>query len=148
MRTRWPALLILVVAMVHVPIAVASAPTAPQSEVEYLLGFIGMSGCEFFRNGSWHDSKAAQAHLRYKYEALASHINSAEEFIEKAATKSSLSGQAYAVRCNDGPTIPNSQWLLEALARYRAAEAPFDPSRTPRVTRDTPDNDGFDPTRN
>lgn len=123
MTKRWAALLILIIGIAHVPIADTSAPTVAQSEVENLLDFVGMSGCHFLRNGSWHDSKAAEAHLRYKYNAIASRINSAEEFIKKAATKSSLSGQAYAVRCGDGPMISSSQWLLDVLARYRAEAA-------------------------
>jgi hypothetical protein len=144
---RWAALLILVVGVAHMPIIGAASPTVAQSEVEYLLGYVGMSGCQFFRNGSWHDSKAAEAHLRYKYEVLARRIDSAEEFIAKAATKSSLSGHAYAVRCGDGPTVSSSQWLLEALARYRA-DATSDPNRAPRVARDAPNTSGFDSTRN
>ncbi|MCJ7451103.1 MAG: DUF5329 domain-containing protein, partial [Steroidobacteraceae bacterium] len=78
-------------------------PTAV-AEVEYLLEYAGLSGCDFYRNGAWYDSGAAKAHLRYKYDALAARgqINSAEDFIEKAATKSSLSGRAYKVRCAGG----------------------------------------------
>jgi hypothetical protein len=51
-----------------------------------LLGFVANSGCEFFRNGSWYDGKKAEAHLRYKYETLATRdrINTAEDFIEEA----------------------------------------------------------------
>ena len=75
-----------------------------QQEVNFLLGYIEGSGCAFYRNGTWHDSKAAQAHIRdkYKYLAARDRISTTEEFIEKAATESSFTGLAYEVRCNGG----------------------------------------------
>ncbi len=137
MINRWFAFLTLIVGVTCVQITDAAAPTTAQAEIEYLLGFVGMSGCQFYRNGTWNDATAAQAHLRYKYEVLSSRIKSAEDFIDKAATKSSLSGQAYAIGCGDGSTMSSSQWLLDALARYRA-EAATDPDHAPRVTRNAP----------
>jgi hypothetical protein len=103
-------------------VASAAPPAIAQTEINYLLGFLESSGCEFYRNGSWYDSKRAQAHLRDKYEMLAAadQINTAEEFIEKAATKSSLSGRPYQVRCRGSEAVSTSQWLHEALVRYRA----------------------------
>jgi uncharacterized protein DUF5329 len=93
-----------------------------RQEIDYLLGYIGQSGCEFFRNGTWHDSKAAQAHVRGKYEFLVAQnqITTTEDFIDKAATKSSAPfGQPYAVRCAADPPVRTSQWLSAELARYR-----------------------------
>jgi hypothetical protein len=99
----------------------AESPANVQKEVDFLLGYIGRSGCEFYRNGIWHDAKTAQAHLRDKYAYLAARnrINTTEDFIEKAGTKSSVSGQAYEVRCKGRPTVTSSQWLREKLARFR-----------------------------
>jgi hypothetical protein len=104
-----------------VPVARAEPPTKVQIEVNFLLGFVEGSGCDFYRNGTWHDSKAAQAHLRDKYKYLVARnlVNTTEEFIEKAATESSLSGQAYEIRCNGGATLTSSQWLRDELARVR-----------------------------
>jgi hypothetical protein len=103
------------------PVARADAPENVQKEVNFLLADIGGSGCEFYRNGSWHDANAAQAHLRDKYTYLAARnlINTTEDFIEKAATKSSLSGQPYKVKCHGGPTLSSEQWLRGELARFR-----------------------------
>jgi hypothetical protein len=112
---------ILIPGLLLGPIARAQPPTGVQVEVNLLLAFVGASGCDFDRNGTWHDAKAGQAHLRDKYEYLVARnqINSAEEFIEKAATKSSFSGQAYEVRCNGGATVTSNQWLRDELARVR-----------------------------
>jgi hypothetical protein len=107
-------------------VASAAPPAIAQTEINYLLGFIESSGCEFYRNGSWYDSKRAQAHLRDKYEVLAAadQISTAEDFIEKAATKSSLSGRPYQVRCGGGEAVTSNQWLRDVLTRYRADGPP------------------------
>jgi hypothetical protein len=109
------------------PMVRAAPPAIAQIEINYLLGFIERSGCQFYRNGRWYDSKQAQAHLRRKYDALAAtnRIETTVDFIEQAATRSSLSGEAYAIRCNSGPVVTANAWLGEVLARYRAsAEKP------------------------
>jgi hypothetical protein len=105
------------------PAAELAPPVIAQSEVHYLLAFIEQSGCQFYRNGSWYDSKDAAAHLRDKYEYLSAKglIQSAEDFIVQAATKSSLSGKAYAIKCGSGPVMTTDQWLRDALARYRSS---------------------------
>lgn len=103
--------------------AQAAPPSPVQTEINFLLGAIERSGCQFYRNGSWYDSKQAQAHLRRKYDALsaANRIATAEDFIDQAATRSSLSGEAYAIRCNNDPAVATSQWLRDVLARYRSS---------------------------
>jgi Family of unknown function (DUF5329) len=110
-------------ALSYGPFAQSAPPVLAQTEINYLLGSIERSGCMFYRNGSWYDAGQAQAHLRSKYDALAAmgRIVTAEDFIEHAATKSSLSGEAYAIRCNSAPAVTTNQWLRDALARYRLA---------------------------
>jgi hypothetical protein len=95
-------------------------PTA-QAEIDYLLSAVASSQCEFYRNGSWYDPKSAADHLATKYKYLAARdlVQSAEEFIEKAATRSSMSGREYAIRCGGGAPVASSRWLLILLARYR-----------------------------
>lgn len=103
------------------PVARAEPPTSVQIEVNFLLGYLEGSRCEFYRNGTWHDSKAAQAHLRDKYKYLAAKnlLNTTEDFIAQAATESSFSGKPYGVRCNGGATVTSKQWLSDELARFR-----------------------------
>ncbi len=117
-------------------VASAAPPAGAQTEINYLLGFVESSGCEFYRNGSWYDSKKAQLHLRDKYQILAAadQINTAEDFIDKAATKSSLSGRPYQVRCGGGAAVTSNQWLRDVLARYRTYGA----HDAPRALRGAP----------
>ena len=119
---------VLMLGLLFMPIAHAGPPTNVQEEVNYLLGYIEKSGCEFYRNGTWRDSKSAQAHIRDKYEYLVAInlISTTEEFIERAATKSSISGNPYEVRCNGGPTVTSSQWLRDELACFRDKKAGLD----------------------
>lgn len=104
--------------------AACAAPLPqPQTETEvtHLLEFVQASPCQFNRNDTWYSGKDARLHLEMKYDSLASRgsISKAEDFIDKAASKSSLSGRNYQIRCQDGKTISSAQWLSEELRRYR-----------------------------
>ena len=101
--------------------AFAQAPANVQAEIAYLLQHVEKSGCEFYRNGAWYDSKRAGAHLndKYQYFAAKGRINSSEEFIERAATASSSSGTRYQIKCAGSPPVDCNRWLREALAAYR-----------------------------
>jgi hypothetical protein len=125
MNDKWLVLSTLIAGLTLLPAAHAATPLAAQAEIDYLLDFVETSGCEFYRNGTWHDSATARAHLRSKYEAYASfsQINTAEEFIEKAATKSSITGEAYEARCGGREVVTSKKWLTGALTRHRADEA-------------------------
>lgn len=110
-----------------VAISSVAGPSTPsantQAEIAYLLGYLEASRCEFYRNGSWHDSKAASAHLEKKknYLMTRSLIGSAENFIDRAATASSVSGEKYLVRCRPDPAVPAGEWLRAELEQFRAA---------------------------
>jgi hypothetical protein len=119
-------LLIGVLMLTVIPAGRAAPPPIALAEIHYLLEFVEHSGCEFYRNGTWYDSKNARAHLQAKYEVLAGggRISTTEEFIDRAARSSSLSGRPYEVRCRDGVTITSSQWLRGVLERCRSHRAP------------------------
>jgi hypothetical protein len=116
--------LALGLALVFAPLARAEPPAIVQQEISYLIRYIGDSGCAFKRNGAWSDAKAAEAHVRGKYEFLAKlgQIDTTMDFIDKAATKSSLSGQPYEIRCGGDRPVPSSPWLSNVLARYQASQ--------------------------
>jgi Family of unknown function (DUF5329) len=137
---HWKYALALVIGLAVMPAARAATPPIASTEIDALLEAVEESECEFYRNGSWYDGKAAQSHLRYKYELLAhaNRIKTAEDFIDKAATKSSLSGRAYAVKCSGTDAISSSEWLRETLACYRNLDAQHIPCRdacTRRLSR-------------
>lgn len=125
MKLRRMLLLGMVLQLSYWPLARAEPLTTAQTEINYLLDFIEISGCDFYRNGSWYDSVQAHSHLRGKYQYLSSRnrIETAEDFITQVASKSSLSGRPYQIRCGVGTTSTTSQWLHAVLARYRTVMA-------------------------
>ena len=111
----------VMIALNIMPAAHAAGSSVAELEINYLLGLIEQSGCEFFRNGTWYDAPRAQAHLRAKYDALSAtnQIKTAEDFIDKAASNSSLSGRPYQIRCGGSAALSTNQWFSAALAQYR-----------------------------
>jgi hypothetical protein len=103
----------------------ASAATSAkaQREIDALIVGLGASGCEFERNSSWHNAKAARVHLQKKYDYLRKRglADTAELFIERGASKSSMSGKAYRVRCLGKAAVPSERWFTERLQILRAA---------------------------
>jgi len=99
----------------------AAPPAAARAEIERLLAFVANSGCQFNRNGTWYPAPEASAHLAEKerYLAQRGQITSAEDFIAKAATKSSMTGKPYTVRCGSEPVIASDEWLTAELRRFR-----------------------------
>ena len=92
-----------------------------QNEVAYLLSYVEQSGCSFIRNDKVYDSVQAREHISKKYDYVKKRINSADQFITYAASKSSITGKSYQVTCGD-TTRPSSDWLKEALVDYREAQ--------------------------
>lgn len=101
-----------------------AAPLTPvaRTEIEGLLSRLEASRCEFQRNGTWHSASEAKSHLQGKLRYLEERgaIHSAEQFIERAATRSSMTDQPYLVRCANSAPVPSSAWLLAQLQRMRA----------------------------
>lgn len=106
--------------------AAAAAPTTAQREITSLLAELGRSGCRFERNGSWHDASEARAHLQRKYDWLRRRglAGDAGQFIERAASRSSLTGRPYHVQCPGQPKVEANRWFRALLARLRAATPP------------------------
>ena len=107
--------------------ATASAATpgpATQAEIAHLLSYLESSGCQFYRNGSWYDGREARAHLEQKMNYLGSRslIGTAENFIDRAATASSVSGDTYLVRCASTRPMESRAWLRTELERFRATQ--------------------------
>lgn len=99
-------------------------PAQVQDQIGHLLVFIADSECKFMRNGNWYDSSEAAKHIKRKFEYVRDKglVNSAEDFVQYSATKSSLSGRKYRVKCGDGPEMNSSDWLQVELSRYRFAQ--------------------------
>ncbi|MGA9334154.1 MAG: DUF5329 family protein [Rudaea sp.] len=94
-----------------------------QHKIEYLISAIAdLKGARFIRNGHEFDSLRAVEHLRLKLRLSKSHIKTAEDFINRCATASSISGEKYRIRLADGRIVESAVFLRDMLAAYPTQE--------------------------
>jgi len=100
----------------------AELSAGSKAEIDALLDRLGASGCQFNRNGTWYGSAKAKSHLARKLDYLLDKklVESPEQFIVLAGTKSSQSGEDYLVKCGNEAAVPSATWLTEALRELRA----------------------------
>jgi len=112
-------LLLALVALLALSPLAACAASNP--EIEALIVRVEHAdGVVFIRNGSEHSAVEAAAHLRRKLAAAHGRITTAEQFIDKLGTRSSMTGMAYRVRFADGRQIDSATWLRQLLRELRA----------------------------
>ena len=92
---------------------------ATETEVEYLVSTIGASDCTFIRNGKRHTAEAAEDHLRMKYRRGKRYAPTAEKFIERLASASSMTRKPYYIQCPDTEAVLAGDWLRAHLDEYR-----------------------------
>lgn len=97
----------------------ADVPETQKLEIKHLLDFLSHSGCRMERNGHMHDTQEAVNHIVKKYNYYKDNILTTEDFIDRSASRSSLSGRAYHALCPGKETRPTADWLNEELERYR-----------------------------
>lgn len=104
-------------------------PAAARTEITALLGVLANSDCEFYRNGSWYAGPKAASHLQRKLDYLERKelVTSASSFIALGASKSSMSGETYQVRCPGQAAVPSADWLNLRLQQLRAVEGGKNP---------------------
>ncbi len=112
-----------------VPLAAPSHAAEPETTeaIEYLLDHVASSDLEFVRNGKVHNGEEAAKHMRRKYEHFSKRIETPEDFIELAGTRSFLSGKTYTVKTAEAE-IATADWLRAALADYLAATTDWAPT--------------------
>jgi len=116
-------LLFLLASVFAVAGTAAPLSSVARSEIDGLMSRLEATGCEFNRNGNWYTGAEAKLHLLRKLQYLEERgaVQSAEQFIELAATSSSVSGQPYLVKCDNGAPVPSGTWLRTQLQAVRLA---------------------------
>ena len=110
---------LLAILVVMSSVAIADVPPGQLSEVNHLLAFVKNSGCIINRNGTDHPAEEGVSHIEMKYDYFRDDIKSTEEFIELSATKSTMSGDYYTVKCPGMEVIKTKDWLFEELKQFR-----------------------------
>jgi hypothetical protein len=89
--------------------------------IERLIRYVeNQKDMKFVRNGSEYSCADAGKFLRGKLDAMGGEVTTAREFIDRIATKSSMSGRPYHVKFADGRLMPAAQFLGEELKRIEA----------------------------
>jgi len=103
----------------------APTPAPVRAEIDALLDRLSASGCEFGRNDAWHAGADAKAHLLRKLEYIEKYatVGTTEQFIDVAATRSSVSGTPYLVRCGNAAPVQGGPWLTGQLKLLRGPAA-------------------------
>ena len=115
----------LYAALLAASLVLAPANASDHEEtIERLLTAVGNSGCTFVRNGKEHSAEDAEDHLRMKYRRGKRYVSSVETFIKRIATKSSMSGKRYQIRCAGEDTMPTAEWLQAKLEELRGENQP------------------------
>ena len=103
------------------PAGTGALAASQEVEIGYLLDAVESSGCRFVRNDITYSSWEFLGHLRSKMELNEELIGSAEEFIDKIATRSAVSEIPYVAIC-DGQLKITQDWFFDLLASYRSSE--------------------------
>ena len=98
----------------------ADVPPHQLAEVKHLLNFVKNSECTINRNGTDHAGNKGVEHIQMKYDYFKDDIKTTEDFIKYSATKSTMSGSYYTVKCPEKNIIKSQDWLLTELKRYRS----------------------------
>ena len=114
-------LIILSFLFFYSPSLAADVDGDTKKEIWHLFEYLEKSNCEFNRNGSWYKPYDAMQHIKKKYRYLIKKglIDSTEQFIDRAASRSSISGKPYTVKCDRVEPIETSTWFTEELQRFR-----------------------------
>lgn len=86
-----------------------------RARIDYLLERISKSPYNFLRNGGRYTGKQAGNHFRWKYFTNRGRVKTAEEFIDRVATRSKRSGRPYQVQFPEKRRYPLQALLLQEL---------------------------------
>lgn len=122
MRARqWRAVGLMLLVISCLPLAARADMDQTPHEIQHLMDYIARSQCRFIRNGKTYDAEAAQAHIQRKYDHVRRRVRTTEDFIDLAASRSSVSGEPYRVQCG-ARTLLCAEWLRAELEHLRQQE--------------------------
>ena len=110
----------LIVMLFLTHMARADVPPESQHEVDYLIAFVSKTPCQIDRNWTLHSGPEALEHIQQKYDYFRDDISTTEEFIEYSASKSTMTGRDYLLKCKGQSSLKTRDWLLQELQTYRA----------------------------
>jgi hypothetical protein len=98
------------------------AEDSTTNEINHLLNYVKTTKCTYIRNGDSYKGPKALSHIQRKYDYFIDDIKSSEDFIRLSATKSTMSGKRYHIKCPNQPEVESAKWLLDELSHYRKTQ--------------------------
>lgn len=92
------------------------------AKIQALLELVEHSQVTFTRNGVEHTPVDAWRHLERKLGAVGSRVQTARDFIDHIASRSSITGRPYPVSLPGETQVPTRDWLLDRLSEIEAKE--------------------------
>ncbi|KQX22167.1 DUF5329 family protein [Variovorax sp. Root434] len=103
-------------------LAHATPSTTEEKLIDTLIQRVSkMSAMVFMRNGSEYNAADAAKHMQAKYDHFKKELVTAEDFIERCASRSEMTGQAYKVKLTDGVVRDANEFLNGELRALRQA---------------------------
>jgi hypothetical protein len=93
--------------------------TEPQKIAALIEAIRQLDGASFIRNGTDHTAIEAADHLAMKVKRAGNKIKTAEQFIDRIASQSSMSGKPYQIRMPDGKLISAGDFFRAELAKLK-----------------------------
>lgn len=99
-----------------------SKPLSEEEKIAYLIHCVEqLGGATFIRNGVSHNAKAAAAHLRMKRQKAGNRIKTVDQFIDKVASQSSITGTPYQIVFADGKQVDVKTFYQNCLKKTEAS---------------------------
>lgn len=83
-----------------------------------------MSTLTFLRNGSAHSAAEAAKHMQAKYAHFKDKIVTADDFIDRCASRSEMTGKPYLVKLGDAAPVEANAFLKKELRAVRGLPPP------------------------
>jgi hypothetical protein len=99
------------------PVSAQTQKLTEAQKIEALIAFVAKQEGTFMRNGSEHTPVEAAEHLRLKLKKAGKSIKTAQLFIDKLATGSSVTGKPYEIVFKNGRKAQLAPLLRIELAR-------------------------------
>jgi Fe-S oxidoreductase len=98
-----------------------AAPSAAEEKLidTLILRVSKMDAMIFLRNGNEYTAADAAKHMQAKYDYFKKELVTAEDFIDRCASRSEMTGQAYKVKLTNGAVKDANEFLNSELRALR-----------------------------
>jgi Fe-S oxidoreductase len=116
----WRAALLTLLLGASALLAQAAPSPAEEKLIDTLILRVSkMDAMIFLRNGNEYTAADAAKHMQAKYDYFKKELVTAEDFIDRCASRSEMTGQAYKVKLTNGAVRDANEFLNSELRALR-----------------------------